>query len=508
MHSGILAATIMACSAVATNAAEVRVTGGVVRGIDEPDGSSTWLGIPYAAPPVGALRWQAPAPVRAWHGVRDATVPPNTCIQHDEGWNGGDARAGREDCLYLSIHAPRHANSERLPVLLWIHGGSNLAGSGFGTAHSALYRHGIVVVAIEYRLGVFGFMASPQLTAESPVHASGNYGLLDQVAALHWVKRNIARFGGNPEDVTIAGQSAGAYDVEMLMLTSLARGLFSKAIAQSAPGVFGPPPRAAAASEQLGTRLAESMHVPAGAARLKALRALPASDVLKASYELKPLPGDFGSLWGQAAIDGHVFTRPLAAVLADGAQAHVPLLVGSNTQEFGVGDTADAARGFINMAFGPRAPEVLAAYGLATAEGAAVDAAADPELGSAGMQVLTDVIFRCPTIHAAAGQRQVTADVWQYEFGYGPRGTGKPPAHSAELPYEFDAPPAGAARADWPPVQDYWANFIRTGDPNGAGLPQWPRLGADASYLRIMPGGIVVANDQRGAICRLLARAD
>ena len=204
----VVAAGFAASPAAAT---ERLVTGGIVRGVELPEGTTVFKAIPYAAPPVGDLRWKPPAPVVPWPGIRDATEPPPPCLQHDEGWNTPDATASKEDCLYLSVRSPKHKPTDRLPVLFWIHGGSNRAGSGFGYADSAISARGVVVVAIEYRLGIFGFLASPALSAELPQHVSGNYALLDQIAALQWVKANIANFGGDPNNVTIGGQSAGAY---------------------------------------------------------------------------------------------------------------------------------------------------------------------------------------------------------------------------------------------------------------------------------------------------------
>jgi para-nitrobenzyl esterase len=495
------AALAAALVAVPALAAEVRVTGGMIRGLDEADGSSLYFGIPYAAPPVGKLRWRAPAPVVPWSGVRDATQTPPTCLQHDEGWNHGDALAGAEDCLTLSIHAPSHKPGERLPVMFWIHGGSNLAGSGAGTARSLITQRGLVLVSIEYRLGVFGFLAASELSAESRAHVSGNYALLDQVAALRWVSRNIARFGGDPGNVTIAGQSAGGYDVAVLLLTPLARGLFHKAIAQSPAPLLQPPSPTLAEAERVGAQFPALLKVPAGQAGLQALRALPAGAILAAQDRVVP-PGDpRAPPFGQAIVDGHLLPRSPARMLAEGTQAQVPLLIGSNRQEFGLADAAGTARDFLQREFGARAPRLLQAYGLS----GAADPAPDPELGNIGMQVATDVVFRCPASELAALQAKALPGVWRYQFGFGARGSNLPPAHSAELGYEFDAAPEGASYTRWPPVQAYWANFVRAGDPNGPGLPRWPALGPQRHYLDFTPRGLAMGQDLRGDFCRLLA---
>jgi para-nitrobenzyl esterase len=234
-------------------AAERLVTGGVVRGVDLPDGGSLFRGIPYAAPPIGGLRWKAPQPVTSWDGVRDATKPGAPCLQSSYEWNAADAVASKEDCLTLEVHAPRHKPTDRLPVMFWVHGGANRAGPGIGYSESSIVQHRVVLVTLQYRLGIFGFMSHPALTEEAPNHASGNYGLMDQIAALKLVKANIANFGGNPNNVTIFGQSAGSQDVGIMMLSPLTAGLFHKAIQQSGTVGFGLPPRSLAENEKLGS---------------------------------------------------------------------------------------------------------------------------------------------------------------------------------------------------------------------------------------------------------------
>jgi para-nitrobenzyl esterase len=269
----ISAAALAAFVAVTGGAADatVDITSGTVRGQSLPDGSAIYRAIPYAAPPLGALRWKPPQPVIPWKGVRDAVNAPRPCVQANEGWNAAESSLGSEDCLYLSIHTPKHQAGAKLPVFFWVHGGSNQAGSGYGTADSPIYKRGIVVVAIEYRLGAFGFLATPQLTAESAHRSSGNYGLLDQIAALKWVRNNVAAFGGDPDNVTIGGQSAGAMDIAQLMRSPLARGLFAKAIQESGPM---PPARTLATSETIGGKLMAQLGLAPG--ELAKLRAIPA----------------------------------------------------------------------------------------------------------------------------------------------------------------------------------------------------------------------------------------
>lgn len=478
-------------------AADRLVTGGIVRGTDLPDGSQVFLGIPYAAPPVGDLRWKPPQVVPAWIGVRDATKAPPPCIQHNEGWNEIDAAHGKEDCLYLSIHTPRHDPSDRLPVLLWIHGGSNRAGSGSYVAKdSTLYQRGVVVVALEYRLGVFGFLGSPELTAESPEHASGNYALLDQIAALKWIRDNIVRFGGDPGNVTIAGQSAGAYDVSLLLLSPLARGLFQKAIEESGPL---PPPRSLAENEKIGDDFAAVMNAPA-ADRLKFLRAASAEDVLAMGDKLTTPQGiDPSALWMQPQVDGWVLPKTPARIVAEGGEAKAPLIIGDNTQEIAPDLPPDTLRQMIVADFGANAAKAQSLYGLS---GTSVPAD-DPLLGAPGTQLLSDTQFHCPDTRKSDQWLAARLPVWRYRFGVPKPGT-KDVRHSAELEYVFNPMPPGASFGQWPPVQRYWANFMKSGNPDGPGLPHWPQMGSERLYLAFTPDGPRIGADFRGAVCRLL----
>ncbi len=485
-------AALAALIALPVCATERLVTGGVVRGAERLDGSEIFYAIPYAAPPVGDRRFRPPEPVEPRPGVRDATMPPPPCIQHDEGWNSDDAKKGKEDCLYLSVHAPKHKPGDRLPVFFWIHGGSNRAGAGYGYIESTIHRHGIVLVSIEYRLGVFGFLASQALSAESPTHSSGNLAILDQIAALRWVRDNIARFGGDPKNVTIAGQSAGAIDVGFLMMSPPARGLFAKAIEESGtPGVTLPP-RSAADNEALGAQLMTGLGLADTADGLKALRELAGDAVLKEGDKLAPKGLDPSVIWAPAMIDGTVLREGARETLASGRQAPVPLVVGNNTREFPVEMPEDAARGLVKAFYGANADEALKLY-----------AADDPVLGNLATRVLSDVIFRCPSNTMAEWQTTAGQKVWRYQFGLGVPGSGKPVEHSSELKYDFDDPPPHADFAKWPPLQAYWANFAHTGDPNGHALPQWQAYGARANYIDFTPQGPKAGTDLRDAICRL-----
>jgi para-nitrobenzyl esterase len=484
----------------ATTAATDRpITGGTIHGLTMPDGSLAYYAVPFAAPPVGDLRWKPAQPVVPWNGTRDATQPPPPCFQHDEGWNKTDAATGKEDCLYLSIRSPKHRAKERLPVFFWIHGGSNRAGDGFGyIKDSTITQRGVILVAVEYRLGPFGFLGLPELTAESPQHASGNYGLTDLIAALQWVRTNIATFGGDPSNVTIAGQSAGSMDVVELITSPLAKGLFKQAISES--GVPGAS-RTAAQNETVGNALFGLMHIPSGPDGLKALRAAPAQDVLVAGDNLKTPPGiDDSLLWGQQIVDGWVEPLSTREVFAAHKQAPVPMIIGNNTREFPVDLPPDQQRNFIRQHYGARADDLLKLYGL---EGSGTGNN-DPVLGASSVQLITDLVFRCPSNWLAKQMSGANLKVWRYQFGLPDPTTPGPVAHSAELKYVFNQPPPNATFGTWPPVQQYWANFARTGNPNGPGLPRWPDMGKKLSYMAFTPSGPEVGENLRGPICDII----
>ncbi|HEY6924353.1 MAG TPA: carboxylesterase family protein [Steroidobacteraceae bacterium] len=481
--------------AAGATAPEVAVTGGTLRGQDMPDGTALFLGIPYAAPPVGQLRWRPAQPVVPWQGIRDATKPPAPCLQHAEGWNKKDVEISREDCLYLSIRSPQRRAHARFPVLFWIHGGSNRAGSGYGYAQdTTLAEREVVLVAIEYRLGVFGFLGSPELTAESTQHASGNYALTDQIAALKWVQANIAKFGGDPANVTIAGQSAGSADVLLLMASPLTQGLFAKAINES--GVPGPS-RTAAENEKIGSQLLELLHLPKDSKGLEALRAAPATEVLANSDKLEP-PQGTSPIWMSQIVDGWVETRPMQEIYAQHRQAHVPMIIGNNTREVNPTVGAYEGRDMVRKALGSRAGDLLELYGGADS------APDDPILGNVGTQFMTDVVFRCPANQVAQQMLSAGVKIWRYEFGFPRTGTIGPVEHSSELNYVFHAVPADATFKTWPPVQQYWANFARTGDPNGPGLPNWPDMGRTLNYISFLPSGPEVNKGLRTAVCSVL----
>lgn len=476
-------------TAMAADTLTIAVTGGVIQG-EARNGGAVFRGVPFAAPPIGDRRWKPPAPVASWSGTRDATVSGAPCLQRSYGWNARDAADSREDCLYLDVRTPALDPYAPLPVVVWIHGGANRAGSARGTADSALVEQGVVLVSIQYRLDALGFVSHPQLTAEGG-GASGNYALMDQVAALRWVRDNIAKFGGDPRNVTIVGHSAGAQDVGLLMLAPEARGLFHKAIEQSGTAGFGLPPRTLAQNEQLGRDLAAAL----GAKDLAGMRAASGEAVLNASESLKPPIADDGFVWLQAVVDGAVLREAPAQTLTAGRQARVPLIIGNSSSELSLYKGPDNARAWVKAEYADP-DQALRLYELA-GDAPASQAVAD--------QIATDTGFRCPATFVAARQVEAGQRVWRYELAVAAPGAG-PVRHSSELPFVFDAPPAGASEAVWPRLGAYWANFARTGDPNGPGLAPWPGQGKAVEAIAFGPSGPQVTRDDRGQFCRLLPR--
>lgn len=495
MRCGFLCA-LAALFALGAHASELQVTGGAIRGKALPDGSAVYLGIPYAAPPVGALRWMPPQPVFPWNGVREAMVAPAPCAQLSEGWNAADAARSSEDCLYLSIHVPKHAPGARLPVLFWIHGGSNRSGSGYGVVDSAIYKSGIIVVGVEYRLGIFGFLSLPQLTASSPHHSSGNYALLDQIAALEWVHRNIAAFGGDLGRLTLLGSSAGAVDIGQLLVSPLTHGLFARAIQESGvPGL----PRTLTENERIGSQLFAINGLAPGSRGLAALRALPAAKLLADATRLRSPDNSFDALWIAATSDGWVVPRAFHGFYQPWyGRALVPLIVGNNTQEF-ILDDAAAARRLIRTVFGTNSRRALPLYGFRDTGPPRVD----PVLGGPGTQVLSDLAFRCVSNDEARWTMEAGKSVWRYQFGV-PQPGSHLVEHGGELVYVFGTQPPGASWGSWPPVQRYWINFIETGNPNGPGLPVWPDLQTRSTYMAFTPAGPRPGHDLRRPVCRLM----
>ena len=439
-----------------------------------------FLGIPYAAPPVGDLRWKAPQPAAKWKGVRDATNFGAHCAQNHVFDDMIFQDSGpSEDCLYLNVYAPADASSKSaLPVMFWIHGGGFSGGSGDEPRHNGdfLPTKGVVLVTINYRLGVFGFLATPDLAKEAG-GAAGNYGLLDMVAALQWVHDNIAKFGGDAGNVTIFGESAGSMAVSTLVAAQPARGLFEKAIGESG-GALGVGARGTEEQQKQEEReqaWVESLSAtnPAGTS-LAALRAMPTDEILAAAAK-KGGPGF------PTVVDGRLLTEPVADTYAAGKQAHVPLLAGWNRDEFpylSIGMTADKWKKFAAQHFGDHASEFLAVYPGDSDEQAvrsAIDYGSDNFIAfstwkwiQAQVKTGDSPVYR---YHLELAAPPSKFHPGSYAF------------HSDDIEYIFgtlDTRPGAVWRPEDRKLSEemmgYWTNFAKTGDPNGAGLPEWPRF--------------------------------
>ena len=491
-------ATLCATNALADD--RVKTESGVVEGMAAASpGVRIFRGIPFAAPPVRALRWRAPQPVKPWKGVRKAAEFGPRCMQApiypDMIFRDRADRPMSEDCLYLNVWTPAKSARDGLAVMVWFYGGGFQAGSSSEPRYDGenFAAKGIIVVSVNYRLGVFGFLSHPGLTRESRKRASGNYGLMDQIAGLRWVKKNIGAFGGDPEKVTIAGESAGSLSVSALMALPLASGFFRGAIGESG-AFFGHPPgsamQALSETEKTGTKFVESV----GAKDLAVLRAKTAEELLTAA-EKDP------SVRFWPSVDGYVLPKDVATIFAEGKQSHVPLLAGWNAEEASWAvvyakekPTAQTFPAQLRSRFNDRAAEVLRLYPASTDEGArksAIDLASD--------LFIVYITWEWLQMQNKTGQ----AAVYGYVFdrtppvspdmmvnGVSPKELGA--RHACEIEYVF-----GALKSQpnpWEPVDfkisgamaSYWANFTKTGDPNGPGLAKWPAYdgGQDPSMMR------------------------
>ncbi|HUA96987.1 MAG TPA: carboxylesterase family protein [Terracidiphilus sp.] len=443
-----------------------------------------FLGIPYAAPPVADLRWRPPQPPLHWDGVRNATRYGHRCMQAQiyEDMIFQDPGPS-EDCLYLNVFTPAGAHDHsHLPVMFWIHGGGYQAGSASEPRHDGgfLPLKGVVLVTINYRLGVFGFLATPALAAEDD-GAAGNYGLMDMVAALQWVRDNIREFGGDPDNVTIFGESAGSMAVSTLMTATSAQALFQRAIGESggAMKLGAPDTPSLDQVEQHDSAWAAAL----GAKTLARLRALPAETLVAAAARK-------GAPHFQPVVDGKLLVEPVAAAYAAGRQAHVPLLAGWNRDEntaLAKGMTADKWRAFASRQFGDRAAQFLALYPADTDEDAIRSAI---EYGSARFIALG-------TWRWIEAQRKTgNSPVYRYHFELpAPPSKFHPGGfvfHSDDIEYVFgtlDTRPGAVWRPEDRKLSDemmtYWTNFARAGNPNGSDLPDWPSYNDDSLVLHL-----------------------
>jgi para-nitrobenzyl esterase len=484
----------------------VKTANGIVETTTPPkDGVRSFKGIPFGQPPVGDLRWREPMPAKNWTGVRNADQFGPRCMQRTgpgaDYWFRSNGMG--EDCLYLNVWTSAKSGSEKLPVLVYIFGGGFSNGDGSEPRYDgeSMARKGMVAVSLNYRLNIFGFFTHPELTKESPHHASGNYGLLDQVAALQWVQKNIAAFGGDPKRVTIAGESAGSISVSALMASPLSKNLMAGAIGESGALISSLPPAPLAEAEQNGVKFGDA----AGATTLAALRAMTAEQVQDALAKAQ-------GIRFSTALDGYFLPRTLAEIFAAGQQAKVPLLEGSNTEEQGArmvlgpdgAPTPQALTDAIKKFYGDKADPVLKAYAANTPE-EVYEAAT--HLASA--RFIAHSTWKWAELHMQTGGKPV------YRYLYArarpaylgmpgqppptPRGGAgaAPPvprgaSHSSEIQYAMGNLDLDQ-RYKWEPadyeisktMQAYFVNFVKTGNPNGSGLPEWPAYRIDNHYERM-----------------------
>lgn len=467
---------------------QVQVKNGVLQGIDD-SGVRIFKGIPFAKPPVGKRRWKAPQPAEQWNGVKKANQFGPRCMQRRI---YGDMRfrsdGVSEDCLYLNIWTPAKSTGEKLPVLVYFYGGGFIAGDGSEYRYEGenmARTKGIIAITVNYRLGVFGFLSHPQLTAESPYQASGNYGLLDQVQALQWVKKNIAAFGGDAEKITIAGESAGSISVSAQMASPLSRDLFRGAIGESGSilGAFS------AVSLQDGEQVGEKFVTFAGAESLGELRELSGDSLL--SIMAQPNAPRF-----PITIDGHFLPKSPFEIFAEGEQAQVPLIVGWNSGESNYRailgpeePTPENYEAAIRNRFSDHADEILKYYPGEREEQVKASATA-----LAGDQFIAFSTWKWGEMH----RQNSSQPVYRYYYSH-PRPAPKASrdtaraeyaVHSAEIEYALGNLPTNNVY-EWSPrdyevsaiMQSFFANFIKTGNPNGLGVPEWkPMAAGDTGY--------------------------
>lgn len=483
---------------------QAKIVNGMVEGVTEASGIRAFKGIPFAAPPVGELRWKEPQPTKNWTGVRKANqFGPRAMQRAVFGDMGFRSDGMSEDCLYLNVWTPAKSASEKLPVLVYFYGGGFIAGDGSEGRYDgeSMARRGMVTLTVNYRLGVFGFMAHPELTKESPHHASGNYGYLDQSAALRWVQQNIAAFGGDPKRVTIAGESAGSISVSALMVSPLSKNLMAGAIGESGSLLGTLPPAPLADGEQSGVKFAQMV----AAKSLADLRAIAAETLLEATA--KPDVPRFSS-----TVDGYFFPKAPRDMYAAGEQAHVPLLVGWNSEEMNgraiLGKeqpTSESYTSAVKKMYGDRANEIMRLYPASTpeeVEQVATQLASDRFIGystwkwadiqsQTGGKPVYRYLYSRPRPAMTAEMGNATAGLAGGVVKSTDSSTPKTPAakgavHSAEIEYAMGNLSYNKAYA-WTPddykvselMQTYFANFVKTGNPNGSGLPKWNPLGKE-----------------------------
>ena len=485
----------ISCAGVAKpEVPKITLDSGIISGTVS-DGVPAYLGIPFAAPPVGDLRWREPQPVKQWTGELDCSKYALACPQPKSLFY--DVGATNEDCLYLNVWSTAKSPDAGLPVMVWIHGGSYTTGAGSQSMYDGknLARQDVVVVTINYRLGPLGFLSHPLLSQESPNGVSGNYGLLDQIAALKWVKKNIRSFGGDPNRVTVFGESAGAASICSLMISPLAEGLFQQAISES--GSFGdayPVARenTVEKAEKTGLELTATLGCDKAENVLAAMRQKTADDIVNAAY--KNYDANGGTKY-RPVEDGWVIPGNPWSLFTAGKQAKVPLLIGTNANEGTIfilpklliqKMTRQDYETYIKNLYKDNAAEVLARFPAASTE----------EVPAAYSKMFTIMSFAAGALHAADTTAANNSPVYMYKFTRIPDTLLKMfgAFHGLEIFYLFGnfmirvAPipdtPADSTLSQT--IMRYWSNFARTGNPNGPGLPDWPAYSADkGQYIEL-----------------------
>jgi len=482
----VLVSTCHAQGAHDSSTPTVTLVSGALRGMrfDNERNGVAFLGVPYAEPPLGELRWKPPESVARWAGIRDASQFGAACPQLPEPWLTYPHWS--EDCLFLNVWTRQMSARHKQPVIGFFHGGSNRAGySQRDLLGPSLSRSGIVVVSANYRLGPLGFLAHPALTAESPHASSGNYGLLDQIEALQWVRENIARFGGDPGRITVMGQSSGAVDICLLMASPLARGLFQQAILESGEcqstlnkdirtpisvnGISG-------TGEEAGERLAADLGITNGPNMLQKLRSVSVDTILKVMSSDRDLQFD-------AIVDGWIVPEQPAKIFAEGRQAHIPVLVGSNADEatvFGPGPAnLSEYRRFLHSDTGVYADQELQAW----------PASKDSDVPGQYLK-LENMSFAYGAWSMARAMMRVQQPAYLYLLTW--IQTGKRASlgahHGEELPFLDDVYPSNWGSSDGDKafgetLRTYWTNFAMTGDPNSPGLPQWTSFDLSSDHV-------------------------